>query len=212
MIEIRFRRSRAGATIEADILARGTSVGVVGPSGGGKTTLLNVVAGLETPEEGRIVVGDTVLFDSARGVDAPPRERGIGYVFQEPRLFPHLSVAHNLRYGARRAAGIGFDEVVTRLGIERLLDRRPAKLSGGEQQRVAIGRALLAGPKALLLDEPFTALDPARRDGAMALIEEVRTRFAVPTILVSHRREEIARLASAVATVEPGQKVMLRDE
>ncbi len=213
MIEIRVRRSFGATTIEADIATGAEALALVGPSGGGKTTLLNMVAGLETPETGYIAVGGTALFDSARGVNLPPRLRRIGYVFQEPRLFPHYSVAGNLRYGASAAppgeALIGFDEVVAWLGIGPLLDRRPAKLSGGEKQRVAIGRALLSRPRALLLDEPLSALDPARREDLMRLIEDLRDRFRLPMILVSHRLEEVERLAEASAQVEPGRKVTL---
>ena len=213
MIEIRVRRSFGATTIEADIATGAEALALVGPSGGGKTTLLNMVAGLETPETGYIAVGGTALFDSARGVNLPPRLRRIGYVFQEPRLFPHYSVAGNLRYGASAAppgeALIGFDEVVAWLGIGPLLDRRPAKLSGGEKQRVAIGRALLSRPRALLLDEPLSALDPARRENLMRLIEDLRDRFRLPMILVSHRLEEVERLAEASAQVEPGRKVTL---
>ncbi len=214
MIEIRVRGAAGAMSIEADIRTAAPTLALVGPSGGGKTTLLNMIAGLLTPDEGRIAIGDTVLFDAAGGVNLAPRERGIGYVFQEPRLFPHLSVARNLRYGARRApegeALISFDEVVARLGIGALLDRRPAKLSGGEKQRVAIGRALLSAPRALLLDEPLSALDPERRDDLIALIADLSARFFLPMILVSHRFEEVERLAGASALVEPGRKVALR--
>jgi molybdate transport system ATP-binding protein len=142
----------------------------------------------------------------------PPSQRRIGYVFQEPRLFPHYSVARNLRYGSPARPWetlIGFEEVVARLGVGNLLNRRPAKLSGGEKQRVAIGRALLAAPRTLLLDEPFSALDPARREELMALVAEFRDRFTTPMILVSHRHDEVERLADATALVEPGRKVTL---
>jgi molybdate transport system ATP-binding protein len=213
VIEIKVRRRLGAATIEADIRAEGRVLALVGPSGGGKTTLLNMVAGLMRPDEGRIVVGGETLFDSAVGKDAPPRARRIGYVFQEPRLFPHYSVAGNLRYGARLAAPgarlVSFDEAVGWLGIGHLLDRRPAKLSGGEQQRVAIGRALLSGPRALLLDEPLSALDAARRDDVLTLLESLRDRLAIPMILVSHRLDEVERFADAAAQVEPGRKIML---
>jgi molybdate transport system ATP-binding protein len=215
VIEIRVRRSFGATTIEAEIVTEKRSLALVGPSGGGKTTLLNMVAGLERPDAGFIAVGGTVLFDSERGVNLPPRRRGIGYVFQEPRLFPHYSVAGNLRYGASVALPgeplIGFEELVDWLGIGPLLDRRPAKLSGGEKQRVAIGRALLSRPRALLLDEPLSALDPARREDLMRLIAELRDRFRLPMILVSHRLEEVERLAEASAQVEPGRKVTLAD-
>jgi molybdate transport system ATP-binding protein len=213
VIEIRVRRAFGATTIEADIAAPVQALALVGASGGGKTSLLNMVAGLERPDAGFIAIGGEVLFDSERGVDLAPRRRRIGYVFQEPRLFPHYSVAGNLRYGASLAppgeALIGFDEMVNWLGIAALLDRRPAKLSGGEKQRVAIGRALLSRPRALLLDEPLSALDPARREDIMRLIGELRDRFKLPMILVSHRLDEVERLAEASAQVEPGRKVTL---
>jgi molybdate transport system ATP-binding protein len=213
VIEIRARRSFGETTIEAEIATSVQALALVGSSGGGKSTLLNMVAGLVTPEVGYIAIGGTALFDSERGVNLAPRERRIGYVFQEPRLFPHYSVAGNLRYGAKIAppgeALIGFDELVGWLGIGALLDRRPAKLSGGEKQRVAIGRALLSRPRALLLDEPLSALDAARREDLIKLIKELRDRFRLPMILVSHRRDEVERLAEASAQVEPGQKVTL---
>jgi molybdate transport system ATP-binding protein len=214
MIELSARRALGAIAIEAEIRTLAPALALVGPSGGGKTTLLNMVAGLMRPDEGRIVIGEAILFDSARGVNLSPRQRRIGYVFQEPRLFPHYSVAGNLRYGARAArAGepvIGFDEVVARLGVGALLDRRPAKLSGGEKQRVAIGRALLSRPRALLLDEPLSALDPARREDLMTLIADLSDRFSLPMILVSHRFDEVERLAGASALVEPGRKVTLQ--
>jgi molybdate transport system ATP-binding protein len=211
VIEIRASRTLGETTVEAEIRTSGQALALVGPSGGGKTTLLNMVAGLITPDEGRIAIGDAVLFDSATGVNLMPKARRIGYVFQEPRLFPHYSVRGNLLYGARAAgeALIGFDDLVHWLGIRPLLDRKPAKLSGGEQQRVAIGRALLRSPRALLLDEPLSSLDEARREDLMQLIAGLRDRFAIPLILVSHRREEVERLALEVAQVEPGRKTVL---
>ena len=211
MIEIRGRLTRGDASVEADIVTERAALALVGPSGGGKTTLLNMVAGLVTPQAGRIAIGDAVLFDSRRNINLSPQARRIGYVFQEPRLFPNYSVRGNLLYGARAqgAALIGFDEVVDWLGIRPLLDRRPGKLSGGERQRVAIGRALLSRPRALLLDEPLSALDESRREELLNLIAGLRARFALPLILVSHRREEVERLALDVATVEPGRKTSL---
>ena len=212
MIEIRASRKLGAASVEADIDAHGRGLALVGPSGGGKTTLLNMVAGLVAPDSGRIAIGDAVLFDSSRGLNLTPQARRIGYVFQEPRLLPHYSVRGNLRYGDRASgtALIGFDELVDWLGIRPLLDRKPAKLSGGERQRVAIGRALLSRPRALLLDEPLSSLDEARRDDLLKLIADLRDRFAIPLILVSHRREEVERLALPIAQVEPGRRTVLQ--
>jgi molybdate transport system ATP-binding protein len=211
MIEIRVRLTRGDTTVEADIKTARPALALVGPSGGGKTTLLNMVAGLLAPDAGRIAISDAVLFDSEAGVNLAPQARRIGYVFQEPRLFPHYSVRGNLLYGARAqgAALIDLDDLVDWLGIRALLDRKPAKLSGGERQRVAIGRALLSHPRALLLDEPLSSLDENRREELLNLIAGLRDRFAIPLILVSHRREEVERLALDVATVEPGRKTGL---
>lgn len=178
---------------------------LVGPSGAGKTTVLNCVAGLIRPESGRIAVDGAVLFDSATGVNLPPERRRAGYVFQDLRLFPHLRVAGNLAYGERLAAAeerwIGRDEVASFLGIGHLLQRWPATLSGGEARRVAIGRALLAGPRFLLLDEPLASLDSARGEALMALVERIRDELEIPVLLVSHDRDEVERLAGRVVTL-----------
>jgi molybdate transport system ATP-binding protein len=214
MIEIQVRHRLGAFLIEADIRASGRILAISGPSGAGKTTLLNMIAGLLRPEEGRIVVDGVAFLDTATGLDLPTRLRHIGYVFQEPRLFPHLSVAGNLKYGARFAPRgarlVGFDQVVALLGVGHLLARRPALLSGGEKQRVAIGRALLSSPRALLLDEPLTAIDDARRRDILGLIEQLRDAFAVPIIFVSHQAGEVERLASDIAVLRQGRQVEMR--
>ena len=211
MIEIVARRSLGRFEIDVDIRASGRVLALCGASGAGKTSLLNIIAGLERPRSGRVMVGGETFLDTARGVDVPVRARRLGYVFQEPRLFPHLSVASNLTYGARFApagdGAVGFAEVVKLLGIGALLDRRPDTLSGGEKQRVAIGRALLSRPRALLLDEPLTAIDHARRQEILGLIETLRDAFRIPIIFVSHRGSEVARLATDIATIEAGRVV-----
>ena len=213
MIEIRVKQRAGDFSLEADIRAEGRVLALCGPSGSGKTTLLNAIAGLANPSEGRIAIDDVVLFDSQRRIDVPVRRRRLGYVFQEPRLFPHLSVRSNLTYGARfaptSASLVGFDDVVALLGVGSLLDRRPDKLSGGEKQRIAIGRALLSQPRALLLDEPLTAIDEDRRLEILGLIEKLRDAFAIPMIFVSHRLDEVARLASNVAVLAPGAKIVV---
>jgi molybdate transport system ATP-binding protein len=214
MIEIQVRHKLGAFAIEADIRATGRILAISGPSGAGKTTLLNMIAGLVRPTEGRIAVDDVVFLDTATGLDLPTRLRRIGYVFQEPRLFPHLSVAGNLKYGARFAPKdarlVGFDQVVALLGVGHLLARRPARLSGGEKQRVAIGRALLSSPRALLLDEPLTAIDDARRRDILGLIEQLRDAFAIPIIFVSHQATEVERLASDIAVLDRGRLVDTR--
>jgi molybdate transport system ATP-binding protein len=171
-----------------------------GPSGSGKTSLLNMVAGLLRPDAGRIVVAGETLFGG--GVDLPPEARRAGYVFQDRRLFPHLSVRANLVYGQREEAGLMTPEgAAAFLGIGHLLDRRPTTLSGGEAQRVAIGRALLSGPRFLLMDEPLVALDRARADEIMGLIERIRDEVGLPILYVSHSPSEVERLATHVVEV-----------
>jgi len=178
---------------------------LVGASGAGKTTVLNCIAGLIRPDRGRIAVAGSTLFDSATGVHQHAERRRAGYVFQDFRLFPHLRVAANLAYGERLARveerWIGRDEVVEFLGIGHLLARWPATLSGGEMRRVAIGRALLAGPRFLLLDEPFASLDAERAEALMRLVERIRDELKIPILLVSHDRQEVDRLAGRVVTL-----------
>jgi molybdate transport system ATP-binding protein len=178
---------------------------LVGASGAGKTTVLNCIAGLIRPDRGRIAVAGSTLFDSATGTQLRPERRRAGYVFQDFRLFPHMRVAANLAYGERLARPaerwIGRDEVTGLLGIGHLLQRWPATLSGGEMRRVAIGRALLAAPRFLLLDEPFASLDSERAEALMVLVERIRDELAIPILLVSHDRAEVERLAGRVVTL-----------
>lgn len=175
---------------------------LVGPSGVGKTSTLNAIAGLLRPQSGRIVVAGEVLFDSAQGVNLPPEKRGAGYVFQDARLFPHRKVSANLAYGEKLAPPdrrwITVDEVVKLLEIGHLLDRLPATLSGGETRRVAIGRALLSAPRFLLLDEPLASLDESRAETLLSLIERLRDELDLPMLLVSHSSAEVGRLAGRV--------------
>jgi len=171
-----------------------------GPSGSGKSSILNMIAGLLTPDSGRVVVGGELLFGN--GVDLRPEARHAGYVFQDARLFPHLKVRANLLYGARRGVSrIGLDEVVDLFGLDHLLGRWPRTLSGGEAQRVAIGRALLSNPRFLLLDEPLASLDQARADEIMRMIERVRDELKLPILYVSHNPAEVERLAACVVSV-----------
>ncbi|MBO9713849.1 ATP-binding cassette domain-containing protein [Sphingomonas sp.] len=168
-----------------------------GPSGAGKTSVLNMVAGLLAPDAGHVRVGRELLF--GEGCDVPPEQRRAGYVFQEPRLFPHLRVLANLGYGMRPDPGpLGFDETINFLGIGHLLDRWPRTLSGGEARRVAIGRALLSGPRFLLLDEPLSSLDRARREEIMAVIERLRDEVKLPILMVTHDRAEAERLGTRI--------------
>ena len=188
---------------------------ITGASGTGKTTIANCIAGLRRPAAGRIVVDGQVLFDGEADIDLPPHRRRAGYVFQDGRLFPHLSVAGNLAYGARLARGgdgwIGQSEVVDLLGIGHLLGRRPATLSGGEVRRVAIGRALLSAPRFLLLDEPTASLDGARVAALLQLVERIRDTLPVPILLISHAAAEVERLAGHVLHLVPPDQAPVLD-
>lgn len=203
--ELDIRRRLGEADIALTLSAGPGLTGLHGPSGAGKTSVLNMVAGLLAPDAGRIVVGGEVLFDSAAGIDLPPERRRAGYVFQDGRLFPHLRVRANLLYGQRLAdpgdRWISLEEVTGFLGVEHLLDRWPRTLSGGEAQRVAIGRALLSAPRFLLMDEPLASLDAARRDGIMSVIERVRDELGLPILYVSHDRAELERLATTLVAL-----------
>ncbi len=170
-----------------------------GPSGVGKTSVLNMIAGLLRPDDGHVRVAGETLFDAAAGIDLPPEQRGAGYVFQEPRLFPHLRVRANLLYGAASANDL--DEATALLDIDHLLDRWPRTLSGGEARRVAIGRALLVEPRFLLLDEPLSSLDRARREEIMTLIERLRDGAGLPILMVTHDAAEAERLGTRIVTL-----------
>ncbi|NOW48514.1 molybdate transport system ATP-binding protein [Novosphingobium sp. SG751A] len=193
---------RGGGQIVARFSSGAALTALSGPSGSGKTSLLDMVAGLVRPDAGRIAVDGKVLFDSAAGVDLPPHKRHCGYVFQDYRLFPHRHVEANLLYGWQLAAPrdrwISLSEVCELLGIGHLLRRMPGALSGGEKQRVAIGRALLSGARFLLMDEPLSSLDALRRAEIMVLIERIRDDLGLPILYVSHDRNEVTRLAGQI--------------
>jgi len=194
---------RGDTELSARIAVPGSVVALSGRSGAGKTSLLDMVAGLLHPRSGRVMVGGEVLFDSVSGVNMLPERRACGYVFQDNRLFPHISVRDNLLYGAGRAVPLlTLAEVCEFLGIGGLLSRMPTTLSGGEAQRVAIGRALLSGPRFLLLDEPLASLDRPRREGILRVIERIRDELSLPMIYVSHDRAEIDRLADSVVEID----------
>jgi molybdate transport system ATP-binding protein len=199
--EVALRRRRGDREIGTGFAAEGGIVALFGPSGAGKTTILEMVAGLLKPDFGRIVVAGETLFDHETGIDIATRQRRAGYVFQDGRLFPHMKVRANLLYGHRAGAWMGLDEAVDFLGIAHLLDRWPATLSGGEAQRVAIGRALLSDPRFLLMDEPLGGLDAARREEIMRVIERIRDSLALPILYVSHDRAEVERLAARIVAV-----------
>jgi molybdate transport system ATP-binding protein len=209
-LEISVTRKQGNFSIYATF--QGVESGVTalyGPSGAGKTSVVNMVAGLMRPDAGRIAINGLCLFDSARRIDLPPEKRRIGYVFQDGRLLPHLSVRSNLSYGMNRTPAfrrfVLFDQVVDLLGLGHLLHRRPARLSGGEKQRVAIGRALLTSPALLLMDEPLASLDTARKIEVLPFIMQLGREFAIPILYVSHAMDEILNLASRLVIMGQGR-------
>jgi molybdate transport system ATP-binding protein len=209
-IDVRLHHRFDGFVLDAAFAIEHPGItALFGPSGAGKTTIANAVAGLFRPAEGHIVIGDSVVFDSKSRIALPPRARRIGYVFQDARLFPHMSVENNLRFGWRRApAPAGNDEfarIVHLLGLDQLLARRPAKLSGGEKSRVALGRALLSSPALLILDEPLAALDAARKAEILPWLERLRDEAALPMIYVTHAIDEVARLADSIVLLREGR-------
>jgi len=212
VLEVSVLKQLPGFRLEATLTAPTPGViALFGRSGSGKSTLTNVISGLMTPDAGTVSLDGESLTDMRRGIVVPVERRRIGYVFQEPRLFPHLSVAGNLRYGERRrraAATIAaFDEVGPLLGVGQLLQKKPRQLSGGERQRVSLARALLSQPRLLLLDEPLASLDVARREEVLPYLVALRDRLSIPMVYVSHQFEEVLRLATHLVLLEGGRVV-----
>lgn len=208
MIEVAVEHEhRTGFALSVAFTADVRCLALFGESGAGKSSVLDAIAGLVTPTRGRIVLDGRVLFDRAAGIDLPVAQREIGYVFQDGRLFPHLSVRGNLLYGARarRREPVDFDAVVALLNLAPLLTRRPDGLSGGERQRVAIGRALLSAPKILLLDEPLTGLHREARSSLLAHLSALKQALPVAMVLVSHQPDEVVALADEVVLVSAGE-------
>jgi molybdate transport system ATP-binding protein len=208
-IEVFAQTSLGDFELDASFNSDSRVTAIFGPSGSGKTSVLNVIAGLLRPRRGRVVVDGAVLVDTKAGIFLPAHRRRIGYVFQESRLLPHLSVSRNLSYGrffASRDDRYGsVEEVVDLLDIGALLNRRVHALSGGEKQRVAIGRALLASPRLLLMDEPLSSLDEKRKQEVMPFLERLRDQARVPIVYVSHVAAEIERLSGRVVSMSNGQ-------
>ena len=195
-VEVELLRGRGGPRVAAAFRSDAGATVLFGPSGVGKTSVLDMVAGLVRPTAGHVRVGGATLFDAAAGIDVPVERRRAGYVFQEARLFPHMSVRRNLLYGASGAARLA--ETAAMLDIAALLDRWPRSLSGGEARRVAIGRALLSDPVFLLLDEPTASLDAARREEVLRAVERVRDEVGLPILMVTHDRAEAERVGAVV--------------
>ncbi len=210
MLRVDIKKQQGSFNIKVAFSAREAGVtALFGSSGAGKTSIVNMVAGLSRPDNGRIIMNGQSWFDTQAKINLPPEKRRIGYVFQDARLFPHLSVKSNLTYGMGWQKGkinpyIRFDKVVELLGIGPLLHRRPAKLSGGEKQRVAIGRALLCSPVLLLMDEPLASLDQDRKSEVLPFIRKLCTNFSIPILYVSHHMDEITCLADHLVLLEKG--------
>jgi molybdate transport system ATP-binding protein len=212
-LEVTLYHRQGDFTLDIAFRSDSRATALFGPSGSGKTTALNAIAGLLRPERGHIVFDGRIMLDTDGDVFVPPYRRRMGYVFQDGRLFPHLTVRQNLLFGrffagrraARRDPAITLDRVVGLLGIEHILARRPVNLSGGERQRVAIGRALLSEPCMLLMDEPLAALDGARKAEILSVLERLRDVARVPILYVSHDVAEVSRIANNVIVLENGR-------
>ncbi|WOC16809.1 Vitamin B12 import ATP-binding protein BtuD [Pseudochrobactrum sp. MP213Fo] len=207
-LDLNIHGGNGGFRVDAAFRAETGVTALFGASGAGKTTLLRMIAGTLRPEQGRIAIGEHVLFDSEKQINLKPEQRHIGYVYQDARLFPHLTVLRNLTYAAwagKRQPVRKLEDITALLGIEHLLQRKPHQLSGGEKQRVAIGRALLSAPKLLLLDEPLSSLDHARREEILPYLEQLRDESGLPIVFVSHEVDEVARLADTLVLLEQGR-------
>ena len=208
MLQVSIQKQLEAFALQVSFVLASHGITVLwGASGSGKTTLLQCLAGSLRPDAGRIACREAVWFDAERGVCLAPERRRLGYVFQDVRLFPHLSVRSNMLFGRRfrGPSGVSFEDVVALLGLGRLLHRTPSDLSGGEKQRVAVGRALLACPELLLMDEPLTGLDRGKREEIMAYVKAIPERFGVPVLYVTHSDAERRFLADRVLNLEDGK-------
>ncbi len=209
MLDVKIKGAVGSFVLDVDFQAGIGVTALAGPSGAGKSSILRAIAGLWQPDEGHVRIGETVLFDPASGINLPTHKRKLGVVFQNALLFPHMNVARNLAYGCVEKNWT-WDAVIGLLDLGGLLERRPFTLSGGEAQRVALGRALLSNPAMLLLDEPLTGLDDPRRDQVLPYLERIRDDTDVPIIYVSHHKDEIKRLADLVFVMDAGRVVAER--
>jgi molybdate transport system ATP-binding protein len=203
-------RFTSGFELDVQFESDGGVTALFGPSGAGKSTCLSIIAGVLRPQAGRVTLGETVLLDTARNVSLPAEKREIGVIFQEHRLFPHLTVADNLRFGQRRQkrSPIDFGKLLEILELGGLLERYPLQLSGGQQQRVALGRGILRNPALLLMDEPLAALDEGLKERILIYLERALAQWKIPTLFVSHDQADVRRLATRVVVLEAGKAVV----
>jgi molybdate transport system ATP-binding protein len=211
MILLEFTLQQGEFRLEVRERLQARITALFGPSGAGKTTVLDAIAGLRRPHAGRIAVRDRTLFDSAARVDLAPHERHVGYVPQDVALFPHMNVRRNVLYGRRPGQRLDPGAVAVMLGVEGLLDRQVRELSGGERQRVALARALMSSPELLLLDEPLVAVDLELRRRILPYLERVRDELGIPIIYVTHDRDEVRRFAEAVVILDAGRVLQSGD-
>src|SRR6185437_15699559 len=211
VIELDITLTQGTFTLQAAVSLDAPAAALFGPSGAGKTTILDTVAGLRTPARGRVAVDGRVLYSSRDRVNVPPHHRRIGYVPQDVALFPHMNVRRNLLFGRHADVSPEFDRVIRMLEIDGLVDRRVTDLSGGERQRVALGRALMSGPSLLLLDEPLAAVDVPLRRRILPYLERVRDELHLPIVYVSHDPEEVAELANVVVRIDAGRVIATED-
>ena len=207
MIELAFTLTQGSFTLSLDERLPGRITALFGPSGAGKTTILDSIAGLRKPDSGVIAVGGRTLFSSAARIDVPTHDRRVGYVAQDVALFPHMDVRRNVLYGRRAEGRLDLRAVAQMLEIPDLLDRRVGALSGGERQRVALARALMSSPALLLLDEPLAAVDLERRRRILPYLERVRDQLGVPIVYVTHDADEVRRFADGVLVLEEGRVI-----
>ena len=205
MITLDVELQQGTFTLLANVTIDSRAAALFGPSGAGKTTALDTIAGLRTPRRGSIAIDDRVLFSSSARVNLPPHQRRVGYVPQDVALFPHMNVRANLLYGSHPGTSPPLERVLSMLEITDLIDRRVTQLSGGERQRVALGRALMSGPSLLLLDEPLAAVDVPLRRRILPYLQRVRDELRVPIVYVSHDREEVEALADTLVRIENGR-------
>lgn len=207
MVEVEIKLSRKNFDVEIRENFTNGITGIFGPSGSGKTTLLHAISGLAKPDKGKITIGDNVVFSAENKINVPVEKRNIGYVFQEGRLFPHMTVAKNLMYGIKKNAPnkIQFEEVVELLNLGYILKSKPAQISGGERQRTALGRSLLSSPDILLLDEPFSAVDTRLRQQILPFIIRIQQKVKVPILIVSHDLPDLLKLSNKICVIKNGK-------